>query len=50
MTPLRDLALILPPDPFWLIRVQVPHDGDCVPYHLMLLWHWQFLTVKEMSA
>lgn len=23
------------------MRVVVKRDGDCVPYHLLLLWHWQ---------
>lgn len=34
--------IILPSDPFWLLRVNVPHDGDQIPYHVRLLWHYQF--------
>jgi len=42
----------LPPDPFWPIRVVVPHDGDLVPYQLMLAYHWQFSTkqLKQLPA
>jgi hypothetical protein len=39
-------TFVLPPDPFWLLRVKVPKDGDCVPYHFWLLYHWQFQVPK----
>lgn len=40
--PRKHPRLILPEDPFWPRRVSVPQGGDCVPFHLMLMWHWQF--------
>lgn len=39
-----DLLAGLPTDIFWPMRVKVPTDGDCVPYQLMLLWHFQFFV------
>ena len=33
--------LSLPTDVFWPRRVVVARLGDCVPFHLLLLWHWQ---------
>lgn len=32
----------VPFDPWWPRRVEVEPPGSCVPYQLMLLWHWQF--------
>lgn len=32
----------LPHDPWWPRRIKVAKDGDCVPFHFLLLWHWQF--------
>lgn len=31
-----------PKDPFWPRRIECPPDKPFVPFHLMLLWHWQF--------
>ena len=39
--PRRHPRLTLPDDPFWPRRVVVAKKDDCVPFHLMLLWHWQ---------
>ncbi len=39
--------ILLPPDPWWPRRVRVAVDGACVPFELMLLWHWQFFVRKE---
>jgi hypothetical protein len=39
-------TFILPPDPWWPRRVHVAANGDCVPFHYMLLWHWQFLVPR----
>lgn len=36
----------LPPDPFWLLRVVVRHDGGCVPYEAWLWYHYQFFIAK----
>lgn len=36
------MNIVLPPDPFWPIRVVVSDDGGPVPFHLLLLWRWQF--------
>jgi hypothetical protein len=47
----QQFAFVLPPDPWWPRRVPVVHDGDCVPFHLMLLWHWQFLLpARDFTA
>lgn len=40
----------LPPDIFWPIRVVVTERGGCVPYHLMLLWHYQWFTRAHGEA
>ena len=45
-----DILLMLPPDPWWPRRVVVANDGDCVPFHLMLLWHYQFLAPRDLVA
>lgn len=37
-------SIDLPADPFWPRRVEVPVDGDPVPFELMLAYHWQFST------
>jgi hypothetical protein len=42
------VKLILPPDPFWPLRVVVTTDGDPVPFHLLLAWRWQF-EVRPMT-
>ncbi len=34
-------AIILPPDPFWLLRIPVA-PGQQTPFHLFMLWAWQF--------
>lgn len=34
-------TIILPPDPFWLLRIDVP-AGGCTPFVHMMLWAWQF--------
>lgn len=41
---------MLPPDPWWPRRVPVANDGDCVPFHLMLLYHWQWSVRSEANV
>lgn len=40
----------VPRDHFWPRRVPVAQAGQCVPFHLMLLWHWQFFLDGHSSA
>lgn len=35
-------TIVLPNDPFWLLRVRVPADGGQVPFHIQLLYRWQY--------
>jgi hypothetical protein len=34
-------TIILPPDPYWLLRIPVAL-GECTPFTHMMLWAWQF--------
>jgi hypothetical protein len=34
-------TIILPPDPFWPLRLDVP-VGGCTSFVHMMLWAWQF--------
>lgn len=43
------LTAPMPPDPFWLLRVHVER-GEAVPFHLWLMWAYQFTTPKGLSA
>lgn len=37
----------VPRDPWWPRRVKVAEDGGCVPFELMLYWHWQFWLITS---
>ena len=41
--------MILPPDVWWLLCVQVPVNGAPVPYEYWMLWHWQFFVGVPVS-
>lgn len=34
---------VLPPDPFWLLAVEKCDASGNIPFHVRLLWHFQFL-------
>jgi hypothetical protein len=42
-------TFVLPPDPWWLLRVQVD-EGGSTPYHLWIWWAWQWCVPKELNA
>jgi hypothetical protein len=42
--------MTLPPDPYWLLHVQVREDGGCVPFETWLLYHFQFKIAKGATA
>jgi hypothetical protein len=43
-------VMTLPPDPFWLLRVQVRKHGGCVPFETWLIYHFQFQIAKGGKA
>jgi hypothetical protein len=45
----RATTFVLPPDPWWLLRVPVT-EGGSTPYHLWLWWTWQWCVPKELNA
>jgi hypothetical protein len=45
----RNISLILPSDPFWLLRVGVKH-GDATPFNLVMLWHWQWMLPRGLDS
>jgi hypothetical protein len=45
-----DNSLTLPRDMFWLRRVVVSTNGDCVPSEAYMLWLWQLQKHPETFA
>lgn len=37
---------VLPPDPFWPIRVVVSEDGGQIPFELWFWYHLQFMVPR----
>jgi hypothetical protein len=42
------MKVILPPDPFWMLRLNIG-PGECIPFVLWMWWHFQFRNPREIA-